>query len=133
MNVLRLLPFLSCVACLVAQPAIRADNDPIRQREEQRNQDLIKAGYNLSCGYGLGKHGKGKITRFSFFVPGEGAQQELVFWVETIAGEASFRLLGPDGKVIASWSSHKGEKVITQQLLPGKYVAEIDSVRRGIS
>jgi len=121
------LPYVLGVACLVAQPAIRADSDLILQREEQRSQDLIKAGYNLSCGYGLGKHGRGRITQFSFFVPREGAQRELMFWVETIAGKASFRLLGPDGKVIVSWSSHKGEKVITQQLLPGKYVVEIDS------
>ncbi len=127
MNAFRLLPFLVGVACVVAQPSNRADDDPIYQREEQRAQELIKAGYNLSLGFGLGRHGKEKIIRRDFIVLEGGAQQQLFFWVETTGADASFRLFSPDAKVIVSWSSHRGEISITQQLHAGKHVLEIDS------
>ena len=95
MKIFRFLPILLCVACLFAQVAKQSDYDAIRQHEEQRNQELTRAGFNLGYGFGFGKHRKEKIHRLTFIIPIEGGEQQVHFWVETTTGEVSFAFGAP--------------------------------------
>jgi|CZKI01.1.fsa_nt_gi hypothetical protein len=118
---------LLCVACLYAQVAMQSEFDAIRQHEEQRNQELIRAGFNFGYGFGFGKIRKEKFNRLTFIIPGEAREQQLHFWVETTAGGVCFRLLDPDGNIVVNWSGHKGETSVTQRLHSGKHVLEVDT------
>lgn len=127
MRKLRLLAMLFCAFGLLIRAEGQSDYATIRQREEQRNQELIRAGFNLGRGFGLGKHGKERISRLVFIIPDGAGEQQINLWVETTSGEASFRLLGPGGAIVEHWSSHKGEESITRQLHPGRHVLEVDA------
>jgi hypothetical protein len=127
MNGLRALSFLFCASCLAAPAATHSNDDPIGERVQQRNRELIQAGYNLTCTRRLGKRSRQTSIDLKFFVREEVGEREILFWTETNQGETSFRLVGPDGNTVLSWSAHQGEKVTTLQLRPGKHVLEIES------
>jgi len=127
MKTLHLILLVFCSVCLVAQAAVQADVASFRQHAQQRNQELNKAGYNFDFRCGVGKYEKPGNAHCAFVVPSGGAEQQLLFWVETNGGEARFLLVGPDEREVVSWSGKHGEQVVVQSLRPGKHRLEIDS------
>ena len=73
-----------------------------------------------------GAGGKRIPIRFEFLLPKASDEHRLDFWMETTGGEASVKLLGPDGAPLFAWSGRRGDVAVTRALAAGKYVLEID-------
>jgi len=92
----------------------------------RRNDALINDGYNLTQRWSL-ETGREKTTaHLEFLVPAVGGEHTFSFWAEMRHGEIGYRLLGPDGKALVSWSGRKGEANVSFPAPDGKYVAEIE-------
>lgn len=98
---------------------------PLAAEARRRNDALVKDGFNMTHGFSLGQ----KSVRFEFLLPKASDGHRLSFWMETLEGEASVRLLGPDGAPLLAWAGRRGESDVTRALAAGKYVLEIDPAK----
>lgn len=96
--------------------------DPLAAEARKRNAALVADGFNMTHGWNLEQ----KAVRFEFLLPKASDGHRLSFWMETLGGEASVRLLGPDGAPLLAWAGRRGEADVTRALPAGKYVLEID-------
>lgn len=99
--------------------------DPLAAEARRRSDALVQDGFNMTQGFSLGQ----KPVRFEFLLPRASDGHRLSLWVETRDGEASVKLLGPDGAPLLAWSGRRGESDLTRALAAGKYVLEIDPAK----
>ncbi|MGA7991155.1 MAG: hypothetical protein WCC53_06980, partial [Thermoanaerobaculia bacterium] len=99
--------------------------DPLAAEAKKRNAALVADGFNMTHGWNLEQ----RAVRFEFLLPKASDGHRLAFWMETKGGEASVKLLGPDGTPILAWAGRRGETDVTRALAAGKYVLEIDPAK----
>ena len=97
-------------------------SDPLLAEARTRGSALVTEGFNMTQGFTF----KTKPVRFEFLLPKASDGHRLSFWMETPAGEASVRLLGPDGVPLFAWSGRRSTSDLTRALPAGRYVLEID-------
>jgi hypothetical protein len=119
---------LALISALIAAAAGATDQkppDPLVAEARRRNDALVADGFNMTQGWSLGQ----KPVRFEFLLPKASGEHRLSFWMEMREGEASVKLLGPDGAPLLAWAGRRGESDVTRALAAGRYVLEIDPTK----
>lgn len=124
---------LLTLSIALGAPVARGEDaaDRLRGEAERRTDALVRDGFNLTQGWSLGPATERPTYRLELFVPGPGEDHTFTFWAETAEGGVAFRLLGPAGTAVASWSGRKGEVTLSLEAPVGKYVVEIDRTGEG--
>lgn len=112
---------------LLLAAAPDAGIDPLRAELDARSDALVKAGFNLTHGFGVAA---GTTMRREFLVPPSDQAHRLSLWARTASGVIAVRWLGRDG-VMASFESERGELTLDRPLPAGRYVLELDATRAG--
>lgn len=120
----RLVPFLLLLTLtLGATPLGAQEADPLVAEWHQHDDALVHDGYNFTQSWSV-KAADSRSARVEFFVP-EAEEHTFSFWAASKDGDVVFRLLGPDGRVVASSSGRKGEGTVSLIAPAGSYSAEI--------
>ena len=90
----------------------------------QRNDELVKQGYNLTQGITLPGRPARAATRIDLFVP-EAGPHTFSFWADGTGKELAFRIVAADGAALASWAGARGELTVTLELPAGGIAVEI--------
>ena len=106
-------------------PAKPAPADPIRTEANRRQDALLAQGFNLTHGWTLSPSGPPAID-LEFVVPPPAEDHVVSFWADVGASTASFRLVGPDGKVAAAWTGHHGDVSTSLDATPGHYTLQFN-------
>lgn len=114
---------------LLVLAAPDAGVDPLRVEADARQEALVKAGFNLTHGFGLTG---GSTMRREFLVPPRAQSHRFSLWARAARGLIAVRWLGPNG-VLASFESPSGEVTLDGPLPPGRHVLELDATRAGAS
>jgi predicted esterase len=124
MKVRRLVPFLLLLTLtLGAAPLAAQEADPLVAEWHQHDDALVHDGYNFTQSWSV-KATDSRSAKVEFFVP-EAEEHTFSFWAASRDGDVVFRLLGPDGRVVASSSGRKGEGTVTMIAPAGGYTVEI--------
>jgi pimeloyl-ACP methyl ester carboxylesterase len=128
-GVRRALAALAILGALGVRAAEAPAPDALRAEARRRSDALVKAGFNMTYGWSLDVPRDGRPQRVGFLVPPSDEEDVFHVWWEAGAGEASLRLVFPDGTTVMQWAGRTGDVTLSRRFLPGAYVLEVDSSR----
>ncbi|MFZ5442052.1 MAG: hypothetical protein ACOZQL_18745 [Myxococcota bacterium] len=108
--------------------AADAGVDPLKAEAEARGDALVKAGFNLTHGFGVAA---GTTMRREFLIAPDEGTHRLQLWARTASGVVTARWLGRDGAVLGAFEGADGELKLERTFPPGRYVLELDASKAG--
>jgi hypothetical protein len=105
-------------------PTKAALTDPIRAEAKRRQEALLEQGFNLTHGWTLSSSDPNPLD-LEFVVPPPSEDHLFSFWADVGASTVDFRLVGPDGQLVAAWAGHHGEVSVSLEATPGHYTLQL--------